>query len=230
MNNKSGIYMYVNKINGHKYIGYTNNFSRRYNDHRSSSFNPNDKDYNNIIHKAIRKYGLENFDFIILEECENDTNILKKREQYWIEKYNTYNNREDYNQTPGGDGVGFNNIHIGEDHGRALLTEKEVTFCREEYRKGSRSRDIYEKFFKNKISYSGFLRMWHGQNWKHIMPEVFNVNPHRAKYTEADCEIINSLYEEYNGSLSSFVKTEQCYVGYGTAWKMIHNPDFYKGK
>lgn len=217
MNNKSGIYMYLNKINGHKYIGYTNNFSRRYNDHKSSSFNPNDRDYNEVIHKAIRKYGLENFDYLILEECENNTKILKEREQYWIKKYNTYHNKEDYNQTPGGDGVGFNNVHKGEDHGKALLTEKDVIFCRQEYQKGSRSRDIYEKFFKDKITYSGFLRMWHGENWKHVMPEVFNNNPHRGKYTEVDCEIINSLFEEYQGSLSSFVKTDQCYVGYGTA-------------
>ena len=72
--------------------------------------------------------------------------------------------------------------------------------------------------------------MWHGKTWKHIQPEVFNENPHKAKYTETDCEIITALFKESGLSLSKFVKTEECYVGYGTAWKMVNEPTFYKDK
>lgn len=55
--------------------------------------------------------------------------------------------------------------------------------------------------------------MWHGQTWKHIMPEVFEHNPHR--------DIIRALYEESGLSLTAFQKTKECYVGYGTLWKII---------
>lgn len=87
---------------------------------------------------------------------------MKEREKYWIKYYNTYEDRNHYNETPGGDLPGKNTIHIGEDHGMAKLTEEDVKFCRQKYKEGLRSRDIHTKYFKDKINYSGFLRMWHG--------------------------------------------------------------------
>lgn len=65
------------------------------------------KAYNYPLSKAIRKYGIENFDLIILEninQIEYD-NISSEKERYWIAKYNTFNNRKDYNQTQGGEGI-----------------------------------------------------------------------------------------------------------------------------
>lgn len=226
------IYQYVNKINGHMYIGLTNNPQRRYDEHWFSANNPNHKDYNQAIHKALRKHGKENFEFNILEDNIPDENkqLLKEKEIYWIAKLNTYQNREHYNETPGGDLPGFNTIHLGENHGMAKLTEDDVIFCRQEYKKGSRSRDIHTQYFKDKIKYSGFLRMWHGQTWKHIMPEVFNTNPHKAKYGEKDRDIICALYKESGLSLRAFSQMQKCYVGYGTLWKMINTPEFYDGK
>lgn len=228
----SCIYQYINKINGHMYIGLTNNSQRRYSEHWSSANNPNDKDYNQAVHSALRKYGKENFEFNILEDNipNDDKELLKQREIYWIDKFNTYKNREHYNETPGGDLPGFNTIHLGEEHGMAKLAEEDVIFCRKEYQKGSRSRDIYNQYFKHKINYGGFLRMWHGYTWKHIMPEVFEYNPHRAKYGEKDRDIIQALYEESGLNLTAFSKTPECYVGYGTLWKMINEPEFYNGK
>ena len=60
--------------------------------------------------------------------------------------------------------------------------------------------------------------------------EVFKNNPHRAKYTEADKDIITTLFKESGLSISAFSKTPQCYVGYGTLYKMIKEPEFYNGK
>lgn len=112
----------------------------------------------------------------------------------------------------------------------ALLSESDVIFCRECYQKGLRSRDIYNQYFLNKISYSGFLRMWHGKTWKHIKPEVFEINPHKGTYSKQDRDLITELYKESGLSLNKFSKTPECYVGYGTLWKMINNPSFYDGK
>lgn len=155
---------------------------------------------------------------------------MKEREKYWIKYYNTYQDRNHYNETPGGDLPGKNTIHIGEDHGMAKLTEEDVKFCRQKYKEGLRSRDIHTEYFKDKINYSGFLRMWHGYTWRHIMPEVFEHNPHRAKYGAADRDIITALYKESNLNLTQFSKSKECYVGYGTLWKMINQPEFYEGK
>lgn len=224
-----GIYKITNKVNGHAYVGLSNNIERRAKEHLSASKSPNEKVRESALYRAIRKYGKDNFSIEVLEELPNNRELLKKRECLWIKILDTYDG-EGYNETPSGDSVGKNNVHYGEDHGMALLSHEEVMYCRQAYREGKRSRNVYEENFKEKISYSAFLAMWHGKNWKTVCPEVFNNNPHPAKYGEKDCEKIVSLFKNFSGSLRSFVSSEYCYVGYGTAWNMIHNPDFYIGK
>lgn len=212
------------------YIGLTNNLHRRYLDHLSAALNKNNKDHNQPIHCALRKYGEKNFEFNTLEKNIETLKLAKQREQYWIAYYDTYNNQEHYNLTPGGDAVGDKNVHLGEEHGMAKLTENDVKYCRECYKKGLRSRNIYNEQFSDKISYGGFLRMWHGSTWKHIMPEVFENNPHRAKYGAADRDILLTLWQESGLSVSAFSKTDECYVGYATFYKMVHEPQFYDNK
>ena len=53
------------------------------------------------LYRAMRKYGIEHFQIELIEEC--DCEILAKRERYWIDYYDTYNNG--YNATKGGDGA-----------------------------------------------------------------------------------------------------------------------------
>lgn len=57
------IYQYVNKLNGHMYIGLTKNLQCRHNEHCQAAKNPNNRDYNLIFHKTLRKHGPENFDY-----------------------------------------------------------------------------------------------------------------------------------------------------------------------
>lgn len=227
----TGIYKITNKINRHSYIGFSVNIEHRFSDHRTKPFSSTKKDdLDKVLYKAIRKYGVDNFDFEVIEECPQDIELLKQREQYWIAYYKTYLNREDYNETPGGDCAGEKSIHKGEKHGMAKLTNAEVKQCRIWYKEGKRSRDIWNKYFSEKITYEGFLRMWHGQTWKEIMPEVFEYNPHPKAYKEKDCENIRQKFFASGLSLRQFQKTSECYVGYGTLWKMINIPEFYKDK
>ena len=62
------------------------------------------------------------------------------------------------------------------------------------------------------------------------MPEIFEYNPHRAKYGKVDCIKITKRFQKSGLSLSAFCKTKECYVGYGTLYKMIHEPEFYNNK
>ena len=96
-----GIYKFTNKINGNSYIGQSINVENRKKDHISRAFNnyKTNIEYNTPLHKALRKYGLNNFDFEILEKCEKKE--LNNREQYWIKYYNTF--QKGYNLTSGGD-------------------------------------------------------------------------------------------------------------------------------
>ena len=88
------IYKWTNKINGKSYIGQTINEEFGKQDHIKGK-------YNSVIHKAIKKYGLKNFDYEVLEQIEESK--LSEREIYWIEYFDTYNNG--YNLTKGGEGT-----------------------------------------------------------------------------------------------------------------------------
>lgn len=95
------IYKITNKINGNIYIGQTiQTLTQRWCNHVYAALTEGHKDYTCPLHNAIRKYGEENFEKIILEECSIEE--LNDREKYWIQYYNSYNNG--YNATLGGDG------------------------------------------------------------------------------------------------------------------------------
>ena len=96
-----GIYKITNLINEKVYIGQSVDINYRFNNHKSESFNPKSNAYNTAIHRAIRKYGVENFSFEVIEECTKE--LLSEREIYWIAYYNSYGNG--YNLTSGGEGV-----------------------------------------------------------------------------------------------------------------------------
>ncbi len=91
-----GIYKITNLINGHCYIGQSVQIQRRWKDHRAAAFNENSKAYQYPLYRAIRKYGLENFSFEVIEECSQEK--LDEKEIYWIKNLNPV-----YNQTEGAD-------------------------------------------------------------------------------------------------------------------------------
>ena len=76
------IYKFTNEINNKSYIGQTNNIKTIYNSHIKCK-------RNDPFHNALRKYGLENFNFEILHTIEDDCpeiikDELNKLEQYYI--------------------------------------------------------------------------------------------------------------------------------------------------
>ena len=94
-----GIYKITNLINDKCYIGQSINIQKRWNAHKRCYNIESYHEYNKVLYKAFRKYGIENFDFEIVEECKPDE--LNEREIYWITYYNSFKNG--YNATPGGD-------------------------------------------------------------------------------------------------------------------------------
>lgn len=74
-----GIYKITNKINGKSYIGQSTNIEGRFERHK------NEKRY--ILGEAFNKYGIDNFNFEIIEECPKKE--LNEKEIFYIDFYNT---------------------------------------------------------------------------------------------------------------------------------------------
>lgn len=102
-------------------MGQSNNIFRRWRDHKNNAFNSNDHNYNTHLYRSIRKYGLQNFSFEILEECL--TSELDAREIYWISHYNSF--FEGYNLTMGGDGSGS---EVNKTRIISIIRELETTY------------------------------------------------------------------------------------------------------
>jgi hypothetical protein len=67
---KSGIYMFKNIINGKRYIGSSENLSRRLGEYLSTNYLSRNTCM--IICRAFIKYDYSNFSLTILEYCEPD--------------------------------------------------------------------------------------------------------------------------------------------------------------
>lgn len=94
-----GIYKITNLINGKVYIGQSIDIKRRWREEKNGSKNPNSNAYDYPLQRGFRKYGIENFSFEVIEECDKD--ILSEKEIYYIDLYNSC--LEGYNQTLGGE-------------------------------------------------------------------------------------------------------------------------------
>ena len=95
-----GIYKITNNINKKVYIGQSICIEKRWKRHYNETRNINSSSYDYPLYRAIRKYGLENFSFEILEECE--TTKLNEKEIFWISFYKSNYPNKGYNLTSGG--------------------------------------------------------------------------------------------------------------------------------
>ena len=85
------IYKTVNLVNGKIYIGQDSNNNSEY---LGSGL---------LLNRAIEKYGIENFEKNILEQC-NTRDELNEREKYWIKKLGSLDREIGYNISTGGSG------------------------------------------------------------------------------------------------------------------------------
>jgi hypothetical protein len=105
------IYKHTNKINGKVYIGQTiinkkqtslEATMRRWNVHvKNSLINDENKQYS--FYKAIREFGLENFEHEIIEDNIPNLEETNEEEMYWIELYDCIV-PNGYNMNKGGNG------------------------------------------------------------------------------------------------------------------------------
>ena len=81
---KMGIYKITNSQTGECYIGQAVDIYKRWNQHCKAGLGI-DTPPGNKLYKAMQEYGLQNFTFEILLECNRDE--LNEKEKYFISLY-----------------------------------------------------------------------------------------------------------------------------------------------
>lgn len=94
-----GIYTITNKVNGKIYVGQSVDILKRFNEHRRNLLA--NCHINRYLQSSVIKYGIENFDFSIYEQCNRE--MLNDCEVMAIRKLNTMI-PNGYNLTSGGEG------------------------------------------------------------------------------------------------------------------------------
>lgn len=90
------IYIITCAVNAKQYVGITNDLSRRWRRHRGAYDNQ-------LLHRAIKKHGIENFVFTHFADAF-DVDSAKTIEKMLIIEHNTFV-PNGYNVTHGGDGI-----------------------------------------------------------------------------------------------------------------------------
>lgn len=93
---KPGIYTITNLIDGKMYIGRSVNLSIREKEHFADL--KDNTHYSDRLQRAVNKYGIENFKFEVLIEC--DIEQLCSEEHYWCNLLDTHNRDRGYNIAP----------------------------------------------------------------------------------------------------------------------------------
>lgn len=143
------IYCYINKINGKRYIGQTNNIIAR---HRSHV-----KGKETLFDKKLSEYGETNFLLVILKEDLKTSCLKDVYERYYIEKYNTVViNGCGYNIFCGGSGGNYwitkteeEKEKIKEKLRQANLGKKASEETRQKLREVHKGKTFSEEYRKN---------------------------------------------------------------------------------
>ena len=185
------IYKITNKINGKVYIGLTTqSLEYRWGRHLTESKNVKNEKH---LYRAMRQYGVENFSIDVIDETD-DFSKLGELERYYINLYKSTDPNFGYNLTAGGE----RNQYDG--NSQSKLTVDDVIKIRTAYAECKyRVKDYWKMYYSDKMSYSGFQKVWDGTTWQGIMQDVYtkeNIDKHKDQKSNPGEKNYNAAYKD----------------------------------
>lgn len=176
------IYRIFNKINNKSYIGQSiNDFNKRYKGNKWWKHT-----HNIILKNSINKYGLENFEFELLEENVENIDKLNELEIYYAEKYNSYR-PTGYNIRGCGD-----NKFVDDDLKKHLSKHRLGKDYRPKNKKSSEYKGVYWRESKK-----CWICRFHNSNLK------------KDKYTSSEIEAAE-IYDK----IALFIMGNDCFINF----------------
>jgi len=212
------IYQITNKLNGKFYVGKTiKSLSIRFYKHCYDAVKRNSRCY---FHKAIRKYGKQNFVIEEIEVCEND---LGNREIFWISTL-----KPEYNQTLGGDGGILGYSHT-EETKKLLSIKRKGKFVGEEnpfYNQThtEEQKEKWSKIRKGQSSPCGFAGKSHKEESKSKTSKTLKNNPNVKRIKVFQYDIEGKFLREFQSisDAAKFVETNPSNIKYTCEGKFKH--------
>jgi len=211
-----GIYKIINMVNNKVYIGRSRNIEVRWRRHKSIL--RRDLHFNKHLQNAWNKYGEENFEFVIQEECQLEK--LKEREEYWVNYFKSYDKGKGYNKKEVLNGVEFYSEEIKEkmrNRNVSIGTREKLRICNlgkhpseetkkkmSESQKGEKnhffgkhhSEETKQKMSESHADVSGeknpFYGKKHSEEFKSSMSGENNIN------SKLNWEMIKEIREKYD--------------------------------
>lgn len=174
LNNKSGIYFWFNILDGKIYIGSSTCLWRRFRCYINSFLKEDGK--NNIkLKRAVKKYGLCNFKFGLIQILNNDKVLLKTIEQEILDQINPFD-KNGYNISKSAwrplnckiskrGKLNIKKRHTGENSEMSKLTDENVRVIKEKLSEGKTLRELSVRFSVSTTVISNIKR---GLSWSHI--------------------------------------------------------------
>lgn len=228
-----GIYKITNRVNGKAYIGQSKDIKRRWLEHRKVKDGYDRHSY--PLYFAIDKYGIDNFEFEIIERCGVDE--LNNREIYWIDKCDTLvegMGGNGYNLTKGGQ---LCNTHVGSmDQGKRVYQYKLTGEFVVEYRSqqaaaravGLKSSVGITRAVKNRATACGF--QWRDFKTDKIHPYIKKSYRNKVYQYDLNGNFI-CMFDDIQtaadcvGASRSLIELcceENCKTGKGYMWKYTY--------
>lgn len=225
INGKGGAMFYTykitNTVNGKIYIGKAANIKTRWNAHKAAAKRKDANDYP-YFHKALNKYGFDNFIVEQIGEYETEEQALEA-EINLIDKFNSMDKTIGYNLTIGGDGA--SGYKFNDEQKRQMSERKKIAYVGEgnpffgKHHSDETKKKISDIRIEQGIA-SGennpfFGKTHSDETIKHLTEINTGANHPKAKYTEQDVLDIRSKFASGNFSY------KELSIEYGTSPRYI---------
>lgn len=196
-----GIYMIINNITGHQYIGQSKDILRRYKQHLSTKSHGTPE-----LHRDLAQIGEKYAILLILEEC--DPELLNEREKFYIERH-----QPEYNKSLGPGRLGLKTSEYAKQKAREGVIaywnnlpkeeqNEKIEAMRKAHKRGyhlsdETKRKIAEKQKGTKFSEEAKL---HRQETLRKKKEAGYVRENKGSYVPIICTTTGEEFESVKGA------------------------------
>lgn len=196
-----GVYKIENKLTKKVYIGSAIDCHSRFKCHKYRL--KTGVHHSAHLQASYNKYGLDNFEFILIEKVDNFIN-LREREQVWMDFYQSYNPENGYNVARFAEHAAIGLIPWNKDSWKSRVTEEQLV---SDYLSGLSTADLESKYHVSlaiigKVlrkagvtrTLSEAMKLYDKRN-----PQVktFDVKKHNKEYYQAHKDVIIAKVEQW---------------------------------